>query len=88
MREPTAFFTDAAGNPAAAEDSKLYFAPDNGRGEGEFSFQMGASSSGNGSLYFMNPLNPDWQEWLFAQENRIFQYLDFAGTGIWASGEK
>ena len=73
------FFTDAAGNPAAAEDWKLYFAPDNGRGEGEFSFQMGASPSGNGSLYFMNPLNPDWQEWLFAQENRIFQYLDFDG---------
>ena len=73
------FFTDAAGNPAAAEDWKLYFAPDNDRGEGEFSFQMGASPSGNGSLYFMNPLNPDWQEWLFAQENRIFQYLDFDG---------
>lgn len=73
------FFTDAEGNPAEAEEWKLHFAPDNERGEGEFTFRMGSSPSGNGSLYFMNPLNSDWQDWLFEQENRIFQYLDFDG---------
>lgn len=73
------FVKDAEGNPAEAADWQLYFAPDNERGEGAFTFQMGFSPSGNGSLYFMNPLNQDWQQYIFSQENHIFEVLDFDG---------
>lgn len=73
------FVKDNKGNPAKAASWQLYFAPDNNRGEGPFTFHMGISPSGNGNLYFMNPLNKDWQEYIFAQENRIFELLDFDG---------
>ncbi len=73
------FFQDKEGNPTKAEQWKLYFAPDNDRGEGEFKFHMGTSPSGNGNLYFLNPLNPFWQKYIFAQENRIFEAFDFDG---------
>lgn len=73
------FVKDTNGNPTQAADWQLYFAPDNDRGEGAFTYQMGASPSGNGTLYFMNPLNPGWQEYIFAQENHIFEVLDFDG---------
>lgn len=73
------FVKDADGNPTEAAGWQLYFAPDNDRGEGAFTFQMGSSPSGNGNLYFMNPLNPDWQKHIFSQENHIFEVLDFDG---------
>lgn len=73
------FFRDKEGNPTEAEQWKLYFAPDNGRGQGEFTFHMGTSPSGNGNLYFLNPLNPSWQKYIFAQENKIFDAFAFDG---------
>lgn len=73
------FVKDEEGNPTKAAEWQLYFAPDNDRGEGAFTFQMGSSPSGNGNLFFMNPLNPDWQEYIFSQENHIFEVLDFDG---------
>ncbi len=62
-----------------AQQWQLYFAEDNDRGQGEFSFNMGFSPSGDGHLYFMNPLNEEWQNYIFAQENHIFDVLDFDG---------
>lgn len=73
------FVKDSDGNPTEAADWQIYFAPDNERGEGVFTFQMGSSPSGNGNLYFMNPLNPSWQEYIFSQENHVFEVLDFDG---------
>lgn len=73
------FFADEEGNPTKANDWKLVFAPDNDRGSGEFKFHMGTSPSGNGNLYFLNPLNIDWQKYIFAEENKIFDVFDFDG---------
>ncbi|SHO44454.1 glycoside hydrolase family 66 protein [Anaerocolumna xylanovorans] len=73
------FFWDKEGKPTIAEQWKLYFAPDSDRGEGEFKFHMGTSPSGNGNLYFLNPLNPSWQKYIFAQENKIFKAFAFDG---------
>ncbi len=73
------FVKDIDGNPTKAAAWQLYFAPDNERGEGAFMYQMGSSPSGNGNLYFMNPLNRSWQQYIFAQENHIFEVLDFDG---------
>lgn len=65
-------------NPQA-EAWKLHFAPGSSRGSGEFKFNMGASPSGDGTLYFINPLNVLWQEHIFAEENKIFTVFDFDG---------
>jgi len=86
------FVRDAVGNPTEAADWQIYFAPDNERGEGMFTFQMGPSPSGNGNLYFLNPLNQYWQEHIFSQENHIFEVLDFDGwhgdtVGEWGKME-
>lgn len=70
---------DFNANPTEAADWQIYFAPDNERGEGVFTFQMGSSPPGNGNLYFMNPLNPAWQEYIFSQEKHVFDVLDFDG---------
>lgn len=73
------FFTDKDGNSTKANDWKLHFAENNGRGEGNFSFYMGTSPSGNGNLFFLNPLNKDWQEHIFSEELKIFSALEFDG---------
>lgn len=73
------FFKDADGNPTEAAKWQLFFAKDNDSGSGAFSFKMGSSPSGNSNLYFLNPLNTDWQNYIFAQENHIFDVLDFDG---------
>lgn len=49
---------------------------DNGE---EFFFTMGDSPSGNGNLYFVNPLHTDWQNHLFSQVNRMIDVMDFDG---------
>ena len=58
---------------------QVYFKDDNSSGSGAFYFTMGDSPSGNGHLYFMNPLNTDWQNYIFGQVNKIFDYFDFDG---------
>ena len=73
------FVKDGDGNPTKAAAWQIYFAPDNGRGEGAFMFQMGSSPSGNGNLFFMNPLNREWQDYMFAQEKHVLEVLDFDG---------
>lgn len=73
------FVKDADGNPTKAAAWQIYFAPDNERGEGAFMFQMGSSPSGNGNLFFMNPLNREWQDYIFAQEKHALEVLDFDG---------
>jgi len=62
-----------------AEKWKLFFDKNNGRGEGEFKFHMGSSPSGNGNLFFLNPLNTDWQDYIFAEEIRALKTLGFDG---------
>ena len=73
------FVKDANGNPTEASNWQICFAPENERGKGMFTFQMGASPSGNANLYFMNPLNPSWQKYIFLQERHVFKVLDFDG---------
>lgn len=73
------FVKDGSGNPTKAADWQIYFAPENERGEGMFTFKMGASPSGNGNLFFMNPLNTDWQDYIFSQEKHALEVLDFDG---------
>ncbi|MDE7200519.1 MAG: glycoside hydrolase family 66 protein [Lachnospiraceae bacterium] len=73
------FIKDMDGKPTNVSDWQIHFAPDNERGEGMFTFQMGSSPSGNGNLYFMNPLNQDWQKHIFSQEKHALEVLDFDG---------
>lgn len=73
------FFNDKEGNPTNANEWKLYFAKDNDQGEGNFTFYMGTSPSGNGNLYFLNPLNKEWQQHIFSEELKIFEVFDFDG---------
>lgn len=73
------FVKDSEGNPTNATDWQIHFAPGNEEGEGPFTFTMGVSPSGNGNLYFMNPLNHEWQEYIFTQQKRVFETLDFDG---------
>ena len=73
------FVKDADGNPTKAADWQIYFAPYNEKGEGAFMFQMGSSPSGNGNLFFMNPLNREWQDYIFSQEKHALEVLDFDG---------
>jgi dextranase len=73
------FFRDDSGERTEANKWKLQFEEDNDRGIGDFTFRMGASPSGNGTLYFLNPLNKDWQNYIFAEENKIFDVFNFDG---------
>ncbi len=73
------FFVDDQGNPTEANQWKLYFAEDNDRGSGNFTFRMGLSPSGNGNLFFLNPLNKQWQQHIFAETKKIFTAFDFDG---------
>lgn len=73
------FVKNENGNPQKGVKWQIYFAPDNDRGEGIFTFHMGFSPSGNGNLYFMNPLNTDWQEYIFLQEKHALETLGFDG---------
>ena len=45
----------------------------------EFKFTMGDSPSGNGHLYFVNPLHTDWQKHLFGEVNRMIEEMGFDG---------
>lgn len=73
------FFVDKDGKATKVNDWKLYFAKNNDRGKGPFTFYMGTSPSGNGNLYFLNPLNKEWQQHIFSEELKIFQVFDFDG---------
>lgn len=73
------FVRNPDGSPTEAAEWQVHLAPGNDKGEGAFVFHMGESPSGNGSLYIMNPLDPDWQHHIFAQEKHIFDVLDFDG---------
>lgn len=58
----------------------LYYADDNPRGQGHFSFKMADSTpTGITHLYFFNPLNPGWQNYIFSETNKIFEHFDFDG---------
>ena len=73
------FVETVDGKPGRGSQWQIFFAPDNERGEGAFSFSMGQSPSGNGNLYFMNPLNPDWQNYIFTKQKQVFEVLEFDG---------
>ncbi|MCX7658847.1 MAG: glycoside hydrolase family 66 protein, partial [Oscillospiraceae bacterium] len=73
------FFADKNGNPTKACAWKLYFAKDNSRGKGNFTVHMGLSLSGNGNLFFVNPLNKEWQAHIFSEILKIFTVFDFDG---------
>lgn len=69
---------------------KVFFSPNNSRGEGAFKFYMGHSPSGNSNLYFMNPLNADWQKHIFSEMNYALNQIGFDGwhgdtVGEWGS---
>jgi len=73
------FFKDANGNPTPPCQWQLFFKEGNPKGKGPFLFTMGDSPSGDGHLYFVNPLNPEWQNYIFAEENRALDALGFDG---------
>lgn len=45
----------------------------------DFMFTMGDSPSGNGHLYFVNPMNTAWQNHIFAEMNRAIDTVGFDG---------
>ena len=70
---------------------QVFFKDDNNRGTGAFCYKMGDSPTGNGTLYFMNPLNKDWQNYIFNEYKKVFEYFDFDGwhgdtVGDWGHG--
>lgn len=73
------FFEDSDGKPTEANKWKLYFSEDSDRGKGDFKFRMGTSPSGNGNLYFVNPLNKQWQQHIFSETLKIFKAFNFDG---------
>ena len=73
------FFTDKEGRETPACCWRLFFKEGNPKGKGPFYFTMGNSPSHNGHLYFVNPLNPEWQTYIFAKENRALEILGFDG---------
>ena len=73
------FFIDSQENATEANKWKLYFSEDSDRGKGNFSFHMGTSPSGNGNLYFVNPLNKKWQQHIFSETLKVFKAFAFDG---------
>ena len=62
------------------QDWALYYADDNPSGQGHFSFKMADSTpTGITHLYFFNPGNPGWQNYIFGEMNKVFQSFDFDG---------
>ncbi|MCT1404075.1 carbohydrate binding domain-containing protein [Paenibacillus sp. p3-SID867] len=62
------------------QDWALYYADDNPSGKGHFSFKMADSTpTGITHLYFFNPRNPGWQNYIFGEMNKVFQAFDFDG---------
>lgn len=45
----------------------------------DFTCDMDAKLGPVGVLQYFNLLNPDWQNYIFAQENRVFEAFDFDG---------
>lgn len=45
----------------------------------DFTCDMDANLGPVGVLQYFNLLNPDWQSYIFAQENRVFEAFDFDG---------
>lgn len=45
----------------------------------DFTCDMDAKLGSVGVLQYFNLLNPDWQSYIFAQENRVFEAFDFDG---------
>lgn len=45
----------------------------------DFTCDMDARLGAVGILQYFNPLNPDWQKYIFAQQNRVFEAFDFDG---------
>lgn len=57
---------------------QIKFREGNSQGEGEFKFQMGQGLA-NGTLFFVNPLNKDWQTYIFSEVNKALDYFGFDG---------
>ncbi|AFC29317.1 dextranase 1 [Paenibacillus mucilaginosus 3016] len=58
----------------------LYYADDNPNGTGQFNFKMADSTpTGITHLYFFNMRNKAWQDYIFAQQNKVFANFDFDG---------
>lgn len=68
-----------AGDNNEHKNWQVFFKDDNNRGTGAFCYKMGDSPTGNGTLYFMNPLNKDWQNYIFNEYKKVFEYFDFDG---------
>lgn len=65
------YLTDGSGVQA---DWRLVRAND-----ADFTCDMDAKLGPVGVLQYFNLLNPDWQNYIFAQENRVFEAFDFDG---------
>lgn len=90
--------TTGYGQDGVNQDWALYYADDNPRGTGPFSFKMSDSTpTGVTHLYFFNMANEGWRNYIFNQQQKVFQSFAFDGwhgdtVGEWgkmktASGE-
>lgn len=74
------FVRDKNGKPTQYSHWMVYHYRDSkGKKREPFAYHMGNSPSGNGTLYFMNPLNRQWQNYIFEKEIFALDTLGFDG---------
>ncbi|MFC0561573.1 glycoside hydrolase family 66 protein [Halalkalibacter alkalisediminis] len=62
------------------QDWALYYSDNNLSGEGHFKFKMmDETPTGITHLYFFDMSNPEWQEYIFAEINNMFDSFEFDG---------
>lgn len=72
--------TDGYEKDGVKQDWALYYADDNPSGEGHFKFKMADSTpTGITHLYFFDMANKEWQNYIFNQQNKVFENFNFDG---------
>ncbi|KIL46812.1 glycoside hydrolase family 66 protein [Jeotgalibacillus campisalis] len=67
-------------NDGVKQDWALYYSDDNPRGEGHFNFKMSDETpTGITHLYFFDMSNKGWQNYIFAETNKVFDAFEFDG---------
>ncbi|WP_227521928.1 glycoside hydrolase family 66 protein [Bacillus solitudinis] len=62
------------------QDWALYYSENNDNGEGHFQFKMSDSTpTGITHLYFFDMSNKEWQDYIFAESNKVFDAFEFDG---------
>ncbi|WP_332693537.1 glycoside hydrolase family 66 protein [Halalkalibacter lacteus] len=62
------------------QDWALYYSDNNDNGEGHFQFKMlDETPTGITHLYFFDMSNKEWQDYIFAESNKVFDVFEFDG---------